>query len=434
MLEACNPAEENSERKKEQNAQVAECVGEAGRILASGVDSVDLSLYVTWRNEDFFKLLENLKANAKANGAAMPGAIEALGDRWIFNVKAHGSEGYAYLITSAEFELKVLQAMRPRQRPSVVISIRSATLWHRGVVESVDWMLELLRTQGAIIDKAMIGRGDPCADILVRDSLFNTDLKRHAVKRARQTTSHDDGDLTTGLKFGAGSILARLYDKPLEIETKSKKFWMYDIWQLKEVPPGHRIIRVEFQIRREAFKELGIDTIWQFTNYARNLWAYCTQNWLKFQDRPDLHHTQQRTMPWWSTIQNGFLGGQRGCPLVRAKQVGANKMQLAQQMFGQLTSLLALDSDGDITPGGEIQIEQPLSTVIESAELIGMTPSKCFEQVRRKLAKQVKSVSKFLEAEEKREALGLPLMRKKEDRKNSANSNGGSQNGGTSNE
>ena len=187
---------------------------------------------------------------------------------------------------------------------------------------------------------------------------------------------------------------------------------MYELWKLKEVPAGSRIVRVEFQLRREALQELGIDTIWELLKHSGNLWAYLTERWIKFQDCPELHHTQQKTLPWWKTVQRGFVGAQGSCPLIRAKSINVNKIQISQQLFGLLSSVLALESDGDITPGGEIQIEEPLSKVIECAGLIGMNPSKLHERVRRKMARYVQDLEKFRKAQEERKAKGLPVLQR----------------------
>src|SRR5262249_41226099 len=155
--------------------------------------------------------------------------------------------------------------------------------------------------------------------------------------------AHKRGRILTGMAIGRGVIRARAYDKPYEIETQSKKYWMFDIWDVKKVPEDGRIIRIEYQLRRQALRELGIDTVWNLVNYPRNLWAYCTEKWLKFQENAKVHHTQQKPMPWWKTVQDSFLGGQRACPLIRAKIINITKVQIAQQMFGQLTSLMALE-------------------------------------------------------------------------------------------
>ena len=390
-------------------------VGAEGKVLASGFDSLVLALSIIWKHDGFFNLLSKLKTDAVAQSAEMPGKIEADGDAWIFNVRPHGTEGYAFLLNSHDYHIKLVQSMIPRSRPSAMVEIRSATLWELGVEGAVSRVLKLLTAQGASIVKAMVSRADLCVDMLLPESIWVPELAQHAVKRACHSGTYRDDDLLCGMAFGKGNIQVRLYDKPYEIHTKSKKTWMYDIWKLKEVPAGARIIRVEFQLRREALVEMGIDTIEHLLNHNRNLWGYCTEWWIKFQDCPALHHTQQKTLQWWKTVQRGFMGGQPACLLIRAKAVNASQVQLAQQMFGQLTSLMALDSDGDITPGGEMQIEEPLSKVIESAKLIGMDPLKIYERVRRKTGKYAHDAEKFRKAQEQRKALGLPVIEKHQD-------------------
>jgi len=269
----------------------------------------------------------------------------------------------------------------------------------------VDRILSLLNGAGATVDKAKASRVDVCLDILVPKELWNINLVNQRVTRAYEYASHGRKENFSGFTVGKGDILARLYNKDLEIRLKSKKTWMYDIWQLPQVPEEYRAIRIEFQIRREALVELGIDTIWQFANYPRNLWSYCTQCWLKFQDHPELHHTQQTTLPFWSTVQNGFLGSQPAHPLIRAKMVNVKRVQLAQQFLGQFTSLIAIDSE-ELEP--QVSLEDKTPLLKESAVLIGMDDQKLSERVRRKLAKYVHEIQKFKDAEARRKTLNLP--------------------------
>jgi hypothetical protein len=394
--------------------------GEGGHYLASGFDSLVLSLSVIWKDDNFFKKLKQLKADSAAQESPMPGIVEAGPHIWIFNVLGYGTEGYAFLLESGEYFVKLIDSMVPKARPSVMIEIRSATLWQTGAIEAVERILMLLAGQGAIIEKARASRVDPCLDMVLPGPIWTVALEEHLIKQADYYCAHKDGRILTGMSIGKGNIQARLYDKPYEIQTKSKKTWMYDVWDLKEVPAGGKIIRVEFQLRREVLVELGIDSVWDLVNHPRNLWAYCTEKWLKFQENAKVHHTQQDPMPWWRTVQDSFLGGQRACPLIRAKTVNANKIQISQQMLGQLASLIALDSNGDITPGGEMNIDEQLSKVKESAALIGMTGTKLYERVRRKVAKYAHDVSKFKTAENERKAKGLPVIRKHQSGKGGA--------------
>jgi hypothetical protein len=414
----CSNGSEKNAGKNAGNREIA--FGEAGYVLSSGFDSLTLSLTVLWKDEKFFKKLRKLRADAAAQEAPLPGQIESGSHSWIFNVHGYGNEGYAFLLDSNEFFVKIIDSMVPKPRPSVMIDIRSATLWESGVIESIDRILTLLQGQGAFIQKARASRVDPCMDILLPKSIWTPALEDHLIKQADAFAAHKRGRILTGMSIGRGVIRARAYDKPYEIETKSKKYWMFDIWDVKKVPEDGRIIRIEYQLRREALRELGIDTVWHLVNYPRNLWAYCTEKWLKFQKNAKVHHTQQKPMPWWKTVQDSFLGGQRACPLLRAKIVSANKVQLAQQMFGQLTSLLALESKGNIKPGGKLSVSKVLRKVKACAAMLDMSSTKCYEKVRRKIAKYAKAVQKFKDAEEERKALGLPEMGKQLGKKGGA--------------
>jgi hypothetical protein len=390
-------------------------LSDEGQVLASGFDALVIALTLSWKHGAFFKLLQELKALASLQKQPAPGIMKAGADVWIFNVRPHGTEGYEWLLNSHDYDIKVLQAMQPRSRPSAMIEIRSATLWRIGAIEAIDRILRLFEGSGAVIQAAKTSRVDECLDILIPESIWKPDLAEHVVMRANDDATYRRRRVLTGFSLGSGKLSARLYDKPLEIKTKSsKKKWMYDVWGIEDVPAGGHIVRVEFQLRREALVEVGIDSIGDLINHPRSLWAYCTEHWLKIQDDAKLHHTQQKTLPWWKTVQHGFMGGQPAYPLIRAKIVNANKIQISQQLLGQLTSLIALESDGDITPGGKIAVQDHLSKIVESAELIGMSEGMLHERVRRKIAKYLHAIGKFRAAERERESNGLPVMRKRQ--------------------
>jgi hypothetical protein len=381
-------------------------IGNEGRVLGSGVDTLDLAVDVFWMNADFFNTLAKLKEEACKNKCAMPGFLKGEGFEWSFNVRQNGAEGYEWILESAEYHLCVGSWMTPQSRPSMLIKIYSQTLWLYGVIEAVDRILTLLACAGCKVKEAKLSRVDLCVDILLPKSLWKSNLIKHRVSWAENYAFHGAGKEMSGFTIGQGGVFsARIYDKEREIRCKSKKFWMFDVWQVKEIPKRCHAIRVEFQLRREAILELGMNTVWSFVNNPRNVWAYCTRSWLKFQDDPKLHHTLQTTLPFWVTVQNGFLGGQEEQPVLRAKMVNVKREQLSQQLMGQLTSLIAIDNQ-DAQP--KLKIEQQLPTVTRSAALIGMNDDGLSEKVRRKKAKYLKAVKKFKETEEDRKSLDLP--------------------------
>lgn len=105
---------------------------------------------------------------------------------------------------------------------------------------------------------------------------------------------------------------------------------------------GVKIIRVEFQHRREALKTLIDCDIFNTLEYLERIWAYDTQEWLKFQDNPGEHHTKRNNFHWWDAVQNGFQGIQSPTPFIRKKAYRQDKKQLCAQAYGLLTSLHAI--------------------------------------------------------------------------------------------
>ncbi|MBL4698099.1 MAG: hypothetical protein JKX70_04620 [Phycisphaerales bacterium] len=143
---------------------------------------------------------------------------------------------------------------------------------------------------------------------------------------------------------------------------------MYDIWNIESVDDQYRIIRTEFQIRREALMELGLVNWLALTTYLGPLWSYCTQSWLKIVDDASLHHTQQRLLPWWSVIENGFMGMQDCEPLVRSRSVIVDKKRLAAQALGGLASFLSVDlNTDDLKHGDSLDRRSHLLLAVEEA-------------------------------------------------------------------
>lgn len=313
--------------------------------IASNIDTLVLSIDVEWKNNKTFRYLESIKNIAKDNekGPVVIFYAECESDKAMFNIRPHGTNGYEWLLLGGEFSLTIGNWLYPISRPSIMAYIHSETLWRNGPKGAVKRLLRILEGENARIVSVKVSRVDPCLDILMKQKLWALDLIDNRVTRAKYAAPHFNNFKLTGISIGKGNFSARLYDKPLEITQKSPdKIWMYDIWGLNKVPEGYRIIRVEFQIRREALKELKIDTETDLFKKLGNLWKYCTEKWLKFQDGKGNHHTMRKTFDWWKIVQNGFEGVQWGNPLIRSKAIKVNIKQQLAQTYGHLTSLMAI--------------------------------------------------------------------------------------------
>lgn len=333
-------------------------------LLASGIDTLYISINVEWKNKDLFEFLSGRKKLAQetrqeVNATLTPDDNE---NKWHCFVLPNGTKGYEWILKGNEFTMKVGNWEKPKNMPSIQAEIRSETLWHLGPKQAVGRIIGLLNELGAKIISTKPSRIDLCTDFIFPEELWLMELIRYRVTRSRYAAPHLFNEKLTGISIGKGKISARLYDKPLEIKQQSKKTWMYDIWKIDAPPDNKKIIRVEFQLRREIIKEVGIDDISDLFPHIDNLWAYCTQKWLKFRSNPGKHHTQRKTFQWWQKLQNSFSGDQRATPLIRAQAMNAKEERLFEQGYGILTSLTALnmeqiDPEGNFPPNFDIEFD-----------------------------------------------------------------------------
>ena len=388
-------------------------------ILSSGIDTLYLAINITWENENFFNLLAEHKSNASSQNEpqilVIDGSDES--DHWVFQVMAHGAKGYEWLIQNNQYTLKIGNWLKPMQRPSVMVEIRSETLWACGPFEAVNQIIGFLENQGAFIHEIKPSRVDLCADILLDENLWTTDLIDYRVTRSSYAALHLTKKKLTGVVIGKGHMMARLYDKPLEIKQKKKKEWMYDIWGISTVPEGKKIIRIEFQLKRQVLNDLGMHHIYDLFNHLHNAWGYCSQKWLKFQDNPGKHHTQRHTLGWWKEVQNGFLGEQKPKPLIRQKAIQEDSDKLLNQAWGLLTSNKALYTGVNNNGDEPVLLMDVVKPLMERYHRNRNTLVDLKEEIKKKSARLSREKLKAQKAMLERSKNGFPSVKPEPHRK-----------------
>ena len=219
-----------------------------------------MSLDVLWEDRRGFDILAELKASASGVDAPVPGVVDYGGtdDPWIFKVLPHGAKGYEWLLISHDMTLKIGNWLTPMSRPSVMAEFRSEAPWTHGPEVMLGRVQDILAAWGGGLVTERVSRADVCVDVLLRVEVWGLELLDQFITRAIDVNSYLHRDNLTGFQIGKGDVLARLYDKVVEINHKSKKFWMYDVWDIDELAADHQIIRVEYQLRREPIKRLAL--------------------------------------------------------------------------------------------------------------------------------------------------------------------------------
>jgi hypothetical protein len=183
------------------------------KILLSGIDSLYLAIYVDWKNSDFFELLDKSKTVAKEYGCDCP-LFTSTDQNISFMVCPQGSKGgYTWLAHGKEYALKIGNAITAGTRPSVMVEIRSETLWRFSPSEACQRIVSFLEAQGARISKVKPSRLDLCMDLLLPEKLWTEKLLHTAVTRSAERAPYFKRHTLTGFSFGKGDISARLYDK-----------------------------------------------------------------------------------------------------------------------------------------------------------------------------------------------------------------------------
>lgn len=381
------------------------------RQLLSGIDTLVLSIDMVWASPHFLNFLHARFNEATSIKKEVPLFLpeDENSDGIPFMLQPHGKLGYKWLLLGTDYSLRIMDWIVPKAKhPSIYAELRSEVLWRLGPMEAIQRLLGAIEYNGGVITAVKPSRVDLCMDLLFHEEDWDSSLLDSMVTRASYDVVHRMHQELTGIVIGRKLISARIYDKGKEIATQSGKTWFYDLWDLEEIPKGKRVIRVEFQLRRDVLRELGCKDLEAFVLGLPHVWSYCTEQWLKFMSKPGKHHTQRQILSWWRPVQTSFMGMSQGEPLLRAKAIEIATKRLMQQATGLCSSIIALNLDaqeyGDVL---DIMEEDYPGIVEKSIKSLGKTVEDLREDVTNKYIKRSRLQKKYGRAQEQRKRLGL---------------------------
>ena len=298
------------------------------RVLSHGIDTLYLSLSVTW-------------------GKNWPRVMQALetGKR-----KATGSEGISFadgrclVLPSGKkpcyrwhlqfpgfhvFLSKQPQALD--DTPNVYVSLGSEILWKLGVRSTVDLVQSHLRDFGGTVAAIKVSRCDPCVDLLIPGGLSLPFLQAHLVPRHRDESHFQKGEVLESFYVGAkgAHIQWRLYDKGAEILQGGTKLWFLDVWKLAD---GRHVWRCEFRI----------DSLDDLERSLASLWQYLTEDWVSLRIPDNPNATRRTVHPLSITLQECAARFGTPIPLVRqAAHTEADASWYVSHVAGCLVSYAA---------------------------------------------------------------------------------------------
>ena len=311
------------------------------RVLASGVDSLYASVPGELKDGVIAMLIEH-RAKTDKGGAVMTFREED----GHFLVRPHGWRGYPFWLSSPRYEVFVGAAA---PFPPVYVALHSPYIHTLGVEAAVGEVQRqlggLLRGEASLVPSRIDLYADtqgwqPTAADFGR--FVCRGVRRQLYEQPPQL--HGSGRQLSGFMFGKGDVVARIYDKTLEMQVRGST-WQELMWHDRDPEDG--VWRVEFQFRRRGLTTFGIRSMDQALRSRQDLWEYGTR-WLSLR-RPTRHMKMSR---WpeasvWVKLRNAQLGSPRS-DLIRERVRLADERRLVSGFLGYVSSVAAMSSGSDV--------------------------------------------------------------------------------------
>lgn len=279
------------------------------RILRVGVDSLYLS-YMGEMSVETAIRLKKLKELAQAPEQSRNKLAQFKVHPHLFEVRGNGRHPFAYILDDNWFRVEVSKP-DAQSTPLAHVKIASTFLTASGPEIAAIASDEVIKAIG-IADPPRVARVDLCVDFISYFPIAEIQ-EREFVTKTRTIDRYSVEKQFSGFSLGKGGILsARLYNKTLELASKKiarpelEAIWMEAGWQ-----PGQLVYRLEFQLRREALRGLGIALMPQLLDGLAGIWTYCTGTWLKHCIPSDSDRTQSRwpLSSLWAALQRAEWSG-----------------------------------------------------------------------------------------------------------------------------
>lgn len=308
--------------------------------LAVTVDIVSYEL----RAKKLIDELENLKELASENRCKHKSDKVCIDiGKETFEVLSNGAIGYAYILRNNQMELKMAKfRSRNENNYPVFVHFSSAFLWAVGPENIWYWFKDWVEKYIGPVKRDKLNRVDICCHT---DSIqFKREDEERFKGRYRKERASRSNREFTGFEFGSrgsGTIFVRIYNKSKEVADKKEKIWFYIIWEDNCLKPME-VWNIEFELHREIFKQMKIETCDQLFSNIKSIWRYLTAEWLVMINQDSNRSERCSMVREWESLQKAFDKYEGKKYITREKQKSCEKEALISSAMGYLTSYSAL--------------------------------------------------------------------------------------------
>lgn len=313
-------------------------------------DWLEYCLYIQWNEwESLKQQLEKAKyfagvENAPAELIQIPfwGGFAIVGPSGV----REGKAGFAYKLDCEGITVLIADRELPHKTfPSVIVRVPGNSCLCPGAHECYKTATRMIKALGGNIIRNRLSRIDICLDMpgVSIQEFYTPFAEDRYICRSREDSvifpQKGNGGMT--LYFGKSPLQCRIYDKLKEIEKKANPHKQLCMRFYRWGGMPENAVRVEFELRRKALKERGIDSVEDYYAKRADLIHYLTTQWLRFTankvDRENKNQSKSRTLPLWNKVRKAFkkwAGDPPGKSLAPLPKEQADVRNLIKQLLG----------------------------------------------------------------------------------------------------
>lgn len=303
-----------------------------------------------------------------------------------------GRHPFAFILNDNWYRIEIakLGALRA---PLAHSQVSSELLTLNGADCAVDNLTAIIKTIGLLNAAPNTSRVDLCIDfvtVFLLEKIMDMDWVTKAKDMDRYTVQRQ----FSGWVIGKGRISARLYNKTLEMEKKPRPY-LEDLWKQSGWDGKQTVWRLEFQIRRDCLRELGVTSFDSLMQNLAGLWKYATKDWLRLSvpNQKDKTQTRWPTATVWGVLQGADWAGNDN--LLRStpeKGRPPSRHYLFHNGLSALHSFMAMEGIADPSEGVHAFHQAAKKYHDEREHFTGLSH---YDYVAQKVALKVKSYNTY---------------------------------------
>lgn len=262
-----------------------------------GIDSLYLS-YPGLLSEEWEHRLDTLKEQAQSTDESVRALAQVKLGTHLFEVAAKGMRRFNYVLRDNCYTIQLCRGITQSNMPMAYVQISSDYLNAVGPEAAAADLSMVINTFGHALGAPNISRADIYLDFTTPVDLSNVEPGSWVTRANLMAKYYDCKQEVpfTGWSIGMGGELgARLYNKQVEILTQSPhKSYLFLLWQEAGWDTHAPVWRMEFQLKREVFKELEINKLPHLMQHLPALWQYLTTEWLRLTKSNPADKTRSR--------------------------------------------------------------------------------------------------------------------------------------------